>query len=407
MIVAYEAIDNEGRTRTSTMEASDERDAREQLRHQGLFVTRIVASKGDSVLKTQEKKSHHGKKGKLPLRVLTLLTRQLSMLLRAGSGLVPSLSAIAKQMQKPAHVAVIKEVIDELEDGRMLAEALKSQPRTFSPVYTAIVAAGEASGSLTEMLERLATIVGKARSLRKKIIGALAYPAVLMVMSFSIINVLLFFVVPRFNVMFTQLGVETPSVTKALLWVGATLQSHWILIVASIAFVIAASSVALMSDRGKQWLADVQIRIPIVGGLRRQLILAQVLRTMGVLIDSKVGVLETIELVRRSTRNSRFQQLFDGIEECVTSGQRVSTAFERSGVADPALCQAVHTGEDSGHLGESMLYCADMADESNEELITLVMKLMEPAILVVMGIVVGAVANALFIPLFDLTSAMR
>ncbi len=407
MIVAYEAIDKEGRTQTASVEASDEREAREQLRRKGLFVTRLEASKNSEATRVRERKSDGRDGGKLPLKVLTQVTRQLSMLLRAGSGLVPAISAISKQQKKPAHAALLQGVIDELEDGRSLAEALQMHPRTFNPVYTAIVAAGEASGTLTEMLERLSVIVGKAKAVRKKIVGALAYPAVLIGMCGSIVNVLLFFVVPRFNVMFTQLGVETPTITKWLLWLGATLQSQWLLIIVVLGAVVGGSVVAMMSDAGKQWMADMQLRIPIVGNLRRQLILAQVLRTMGVLVESKVGILETVALARRSTRSLRFQHFFDQIEECVSSGQRMSTAFERSIVAEPALCQAIHTGEDSGQLGGAMIYCADMADEDNEELITVVMRLVEPLILVLMGFVVGAVAMALFIPLFDITSAIR
>jgi len=406
MIVAYEAVDSEGRTKTASVEAKDERDAREQLRRQGLYVTRVEPVKDEQAVGARERKTAAGG-GKLPLKVLTQMTRQLSMLLRSGSGLVPALSAISKQMQKPSHAALMQELVDELEDGRPFAEALQMHPKTFNPVFTAIVAAGEASGSLTEMLERLGGIVGKARAVRKQIIGALAYPAVLISMCSSVINVLLFFVVPRFNVMFTQLGVDTPAVTEWLLWFGATLQSIWPFIVGTLILLVVATCYAVVSDAGKQWLADIQLRIPIVGKLRRQLILAQVLRTMGVLIDSKVGILETIALTRRSTRSRRFQDLFDGVEECVTSGQRMSTAFERSIVAEPALCQAIHTGEDSGQLGGAMLFCADMADEDNEELITLTMRLIEPIILVVMGVVVGGVAMALFIPLFDITSAIR
>jgi len=407
VIVAYEAVDSEGRTCAASVEASDEHDAREQLRRQGLFVTHVKVAKGSGAGGAQERRTSGEKGGKLPLRVLTQMTRHLSMLLRSGSGLVPSLNAISKQMKKPAHAAIVNEIIDELEDGRPLSEALRAHPRTFGPVYTAIIAAGEASGSLSEMLERLSGIVGKARTLRKKIIGALAYPAVLIVMSCSIMNVLLFFVVPRFNVMFTQLGVETPTVTKALLWVGSTLKSGWPFIVGALVMGVGGAVFALMRDEGKQWLADVQLRVPIIGKLRCQLILAQVLRTLGVLIDSKVGVLDAVALARQSTRSRRFQDLFDGIEKCVTSGERMSTAFERSAIADPALCQAVHTGEDSGQLGGSMLFCADMADEDNEELITLTMRLLEPVILVGMGFVVGTVAGALFIPLFDITSAIR
>jgi type II secretory pathway component PulF len=133
----------------------------------------------------------------------------------------------------------------------------------------------------------------------------------------------------------------------------------------------------------------------------------QVFRTMGTLVQSGVGVLDTLELARGSTRNSRFRRLFDEMHDAVTSGGQLSTAFEHSGVIDPSICQAVHTGEDSGNLGEALTYCADVLDETNAELISTLVKLVEPAILILMGLVIGCVAVSLFLPLFDMTSALR
>lgn len=344
---------------------------------------------------------------RLPLKILVQMTKQLSVLLRAGSGVVPALSAIQRQMKRPAHAALLGVLISDLEDGSTLTAALRRHPRIFDAVYCAIVAAGEASGSLTEMLERLAGIVGKRRILRKKIIGALAYPTLLVCMCANIMLVLLFFVLPRFADMFVQLGVETPSVTRVMLAVAGLLRGYWPAILAGVGAVIGLGVWAALHDAGRQWASNMQLSIPVIGGLRTKLIQAQIFRTMGMLLESGVGVLETLELVRESTRNRRFQQLFGNLEQVVTSGGRLSSAFEGSGLVEPSFCQAIYTGEDTGNLGGTLTFCADVLDESNEELITMVMRLIEPLILIGMGVVVGAVAIALFLPLFDMTSAIK
>ena len=141
--------------------------------------------------------------------------------------------------------------------------------------------------------------------------------------------------------------------------------------------------------------------------VRTRLIQGQIFRTMGTLISSRVGLLDTLALVRETTGNRRFQKLFDRLEEVVTSGGQMSTAFEESGLIEPYICQAVRTGEDCGSLGDAMTYCADVLDESNTELVDAVTRLIEPAILIVLGVVVGGVAISLFLPLFDMTSAMQ
>lgn len=344
---------------------------------------------------------------RLPLKILVQITKQLSVLLRAGSGVVPALSAIQRQMKRPGHAALLGVLINDLEDGSTLTAALRRHPRIFDAVYAAIVAAGEASGALTEMLERLAGIVGKRRALRKKIVGALAYPTLLVAMCANIMMVLLFFVLPRFADMFVQLGVETPSVTRAMLYIAALLRDYWPLILAGAGAIAGLCVWAALHDAGRQWASNIQLSIPLVGGLRAKLIQAQIFRTMGMLLESGVGVLETLELVRESTRNRRFQQLFSSLEQVVTSGGRLSSAFEDSGLVEPSFCQAIYTGEDTGNLGGTLTFCADVLDESNEELITMVMRLIEPVILIGMGVVVGAVAIALFLPLFDMTSAIK
>jgi type II secretory pathway component PulF len=185
------------------------------------------------------------------------------------------------------------------------------------------------------------------------------------------------------------------------------LTTYWPIALGIVSAAILGVVMAFTTNSGKQWLANVQVRIPIFGQLRSRLIQAQVFRTMGMLLGSRVGVLDTLELVRASTRNDRFQKLFGEIEEAVTGGGEISSAFEGCTFIEPYVCQAVHTGEQAGSLGGAISYCADMLDETNQELIDTVMKLIEPIILIGMGFVVGGVAISLFLPLFDMTSALR
>ena len=407
MILTYDAIDESGHESTATIDSPDQRQAVEQLRHKGLYVTRITESSDKGKSRESRFLRSGVTSGRLPLKLLAQITRQMSMLLRAGSGIVPAFQSLQRQMTKPSHAALIGQVVADLEDGQTLTETLRRHPRTFDGVYCAIVAAGEASGALAEMFARLSLIVGKSRAMRKKILGALAYPALLVAMCSQIFLVLLFFVLPRFNGMFIQLGVETPAMTQAMLTTGDVLRSYWPILVGVLLTGGTALAWAFTQDRGRQWASDAQLSIPIVGRLRARLIQGQVLRTLGMLLESRVNLLEAVELTRQSTRNSKFQNMFSGLEEAVTSGGRLSTAFEESGLVEPYICQAIHTGEDAASLGEAMTFCADILDETNEEYVNVVTKLLEPAILIVMGFVVGAVAISLFVPLFDMTSAIR
>ncbi|UCC30293.1 MAG: type II secretion system F family protein [Phycisphaerales bacterium] len=405
MILTYDAINAEGHSVNNTIEAPDSRAAVQELRRQGLYVTRVseeLDRRGSRAAGSRSSKAL-----RLPLKTLVLFTRQLAMLLRAGSGIVPAMMAIKRQMKKAGQAALLGKIIEDLEDGARLTDALRKHPGTFDPVYCAIISAGEASGTLTEMFERLASVVGKRRALRNKVVGALAYPALLIFMCGNILLALVFFVLPRFNNMFVQLGVDTPATTKLLLSIGDLVAGYWP-VVLGVLIVGGMGAVAMLtSATGQQWLSNVQIRIPVIGPIRSRLIQGQVFRTMGTLLESGVGVLDALELVRKSTRNNRFQKLFGDLDDVVTSGGLLSSAFEASRLVEPYTCQAIHTGEDSGNLGGALTYCAEMLDETNSELINALMRLMEPVILIGMGLVVGGVAVSLFLPLFDLTSAIR
>jgi len=410
VILTYEAIDAEGKPKTDTVEAADVKEAVTQLRGRGLFVTEIKeqadAKKRSSAGMAAASSRSSAANAKLPLKTLTLFTRQMAMLLQAGSGVVPALAAIKKQMTKPEQAAILGEMIHDLEEGGNLSDAMRKHPRAFSATYCAVIQAGEASATLTQMFERLARLVGKRKAMRNKVLGSMAYPVLLIIMSFKIVLVLLFFVLPRFGVMFEQLGAEVPVTTQVMLSASQIILHYWWAVAGVGAAVISASIWMVKGARGRQWISNMQTRIPVIGRVMSRLIQGQVFRTMGLLLESRVGVLDTLDLSRGATTNDQFAALFDRIEQAITGGGQLSSAFEESGLIEPYVCQAIKTGEDSGNLGGAITYCADVLDETNTELINAVTKLIEPVILIGMGLVVGAVAISLFMPLFDLTSAV-
>lgn len=406
MNLTFEAIDASGRDVSDVIEAPSLREAVEALRRQGLFVTHLARAKEGEIQPRLAGSGLQPGKVRFALRQRVLFTRQMAMLLASGSAVVPALKALARQFKKPDQQALIRGMIADLEAGLPLAEAMSKYPANFDASYCAVVAAGEASAMLPGMFTKLAAMMSKRKAMRTKVLGALAYPALLIVLCTVILSILLFFVIPRFGEMFASLRVPVPTSTAFMLSVSVGLRDWWFVPLGATAAGLVAAVYLVRSAAGRQFLSDVQIRIPLAGRVRSRLIQAELQRVLGMLIEARVGVLESVGLARGVTRNRRYGGLCDEIEGAVTSGNSISSALETSGLFEASICQAVRTGEESGRLGESISYVADVLDEENAELINMVTKLVEPVILIGMGVIVGLVAISLFMPLFDVTAAV-
>ena len=407
MKLAYKGIDRNGAMVADVIESSSIPEAIESLRQEGLFITDIQES---SSKKRVWRGTHVGagaKAGRLTLNELLLFTRQMAMLLRAGSPVVPALVAIAKQMKSTSRSAprsVIDKIRREMEGGRGLADAMTAFPQTFPETYIAVVGAGEMSANLPDLFTRLATMVSRKREIRNRIISAAAYPALLICLSFSIIMTMVVFVVPRFKALFASLNSPLPWSTKLMFGVSLFLRGNWPWFLG--AGVVAGTVVVLLckTSAGRQRLCDWQTRIPLAGKLFARLLLAQMYRVMGLLLESRVGLMETLQLAGRISSNKDYQTLLATMTETVEQGDRLGDAVTRSAMVPPSIAQAVVIGEESGHLDQAMLFVADIQDEDNAQMIDALTKLIEPIILIGMGFVVGAIALSLFIPLFDLAA---
>ncbi|MCH8912146.1 MAG: type II secretion system F family protein [Planctomycetes bacterium] len=403
MKLAYKGIDRNGATVADVIESSSIPEAIESLRQEGLFITDIQESSGKKRVWRGTNVGAGAKASRLTLNELLLFTRQMAMLLRAGSPVVPALVAIAKQMKSSSR-SVVDKIRRDMEGGRGLADAMKEFPHTFPETYIAVVGAGEMSANLPDMFTRLATMVTRKREIRNRIISATAYPALLICLSFSIVMTMVVFVVPRFKALFASLNSPLPWSTKLMFGVSLFLRGHWPWFLG--AGVVAVTVVVLLckTAAGRQRLCDWQTRIPLAGKLFARLILAQMYRVMGLLLESRVGLMETLQLAGRISSNKDYQTLLTTMTETVEQGDRLGDAVSRSAMVPPSIAQAVVIGEESGHLDQAMLFVADIQDEDNAQMIDALTKLIEPIILIGMGFVVGAIALSLFIPLFDLAA---
>jgi type IV pilus assembly protein PilC len=407
MNLAYEAIDAQGKPVAGTVDTADAAEAIEQLRRQGLFVTRITAAAGDAAgAKAAGRGGRRKLSGAKRLKNLAMFTRQLSVLVSSGTPLVQALGSLERQAKEKAWRDVLVALRGKVEEGATLSEAMAHQPGVFDPVCRSLIAAGESGGSFDTMLERLATMTRKQMQVRGAVVGAMVYPCLLIVIAVGVLALMLLFVLPRFIGLFEQLDAELPATTQFLVMLSNALRTYWwaIPLVGGGAFF--ALRTWLVTDAGRRTVDTLVLKVPMAGAIVRSFAVARITRVLGVLMAGRVPLLEALALARQTARNVRYVALVAAAEEAVTRGSTISAAFaEAEDLVTPSICEAIRSGEQSGQMGPLLLNIADFLDEDNEVVVKSLTSILEPLILVGLGLVVGFVALSMFMPLFDLTSA--
>lgn len=405
MQFAYQAIDSAGQRIADVVDAASRDEAAEIVRAQGLFPLNVADHPTEKAAAAPVASSRFGLDALANPRRLSMFTQQMSMLLGAGAGVVPSLAAIERQVSRGGWRDVIAAVRAEVEGGVSLAEALAKFPNRFDGVMRSMVAAGESSGRLPELFARLARMTRQQASIRNQLISASIYPLLLLVLAAAVVGGMMGFVLPRFAVLFSNLRVELPASTAYLIAVGAWLGPNWPWVVLAIGAVGIGSVVCIRTEKGMEIRDSLMVGLPGLGTVTRRIVVARLLRIWGLLLESRIPLLEAMKLSRGTTENRVFQRLFDQLEEAVTGGKSMVPVLENSKLITPAIVEGINTGEASGKMSVAILFLADQMDAENEQLVHALMRIVEPVILIVMGVVVGAVAISLFLPLFDIASA--
>lgn len=401
MQFAYEAMRSDGTVVADRVEAGDRSAALDDLRDKGLMVMRLdehkSAAQPDAPQNVKGRRVRGGD--------LILFTRQMKMLLESGAPLVPALEAAGRQTVKPSMRAMLHRVRERVEEGASLCDALEPERQHFDAVFRSMIAAGEATAALPEVFGRLSDLATRQAQTRKMVMGALLYPAILSILLVGVMSVLLFFVVPRFRVLFQSLDTALPVTTEMLFNLSLALRGGWPYLVGALVLVVGGIVTCLRLPQMRPWLDEMVLRLPVVGRIVSRLIFARVLRVWAAMLRCHVPLLDTIQQSREAVSNTAFMRLIDQVEDSVSQGGHMAQAIEEAGLADSVVVSAVRTGEENGRLSEAVDFVSGWMDDENTNLIQQVTRLAEPIILALMGVVVGFVALSLFVPLFDLATA--
>lgn len=404
MSFAFEALDSSGKPISGTLDAGSLEEATEQLHARRLFVTKVAEARETAAATMKQRASWlAGRPGNI--RDLLMFSQQMTMMLRAGSRVVPALEAIGSQVPKPGWQKILDDIHQQVEEGSSLSAAIAKYPAVFNETWRAIIASGESTGQTAEAFDRLATMTKQQQQVRTRLIGALVYPAVLMLISIGVLCVLMFFVLPRFDDLYQMLNTPLPAMTQALLNVSRWMLAHKIMVLLLMASAVTAPIMLWRLPGTRLWLDRVVVQTPLMGKLARSIILARIFRVWGTAVRSNVPLIESLELARGVTRHSLFVELMTRIIDTVSEGNSIGATLTAAPLVPRTMASAIATGEQSGQLGEALLFLAGYMEDENTQSLGTLTRLIEPIILVFMGATVGTVAISLFLPLFDLTTA--
>lgn len=404
MNLVYEAMDKSGQIVSDSIEAADVHEATEMLRREGLFVTELSEAGMKPLASRKNSRVAAGKGNQL--KNVAMFTRQLSVLVSTGTPLVQAIGALEKQSKNENWRVVVSTVRQRLEGGDSFSKALEVFPRHFDSIYRSLIEAGELGGHLDEMLTRLAKLTQNRIRVRNIVIGAMAYPLILIVVAFSVLGIMIGFVLPRFTGLFETLDAPLPPTTLMLLSLSDLIKSYWwAMMFGAVAGVFGWLSFC-RSQFGKRSIDSLILKIPTFGAIFRNFATARMIRLLGILLDSRVPLLDALNLTREGCKNFRYSELIAEAGEAVTRGENVSMVMARSDLVDPTIAEALRCGEQTGQMGSVLLTISDFLDEENEVVLKSLSSIIEPIILIVLGVLVGFVAVSMFMPLFDITAAV-
>ncbi len=400
----YLAFDDQGRRQKGLIEADTAKQARQQLRGMGLTPAELEELRGESTTRSSGPRRH---RDRIPVTALALVTRQLATLISAGQPVESALLAVSKQTQKPAARKILLAVRSRVLEGHALSDALREYPRVFDAMYCASLHAGEQSGLLDVVLERLADYMESRQQLQQKTALALIYPLLLTVVSILLVTGLLTFVVPQIIQVFEGFDQELPILTQWLIVVSDFFKDWGAYLLIALVLLVLLYRQAMKSARLRLLRDRLLLRLPMIRYLVRLSATSRFTRTMSLLVSSGVPALDAMQISTEVISNQPIRSAVQKAAERVREGGGIADALGESGYFSPLVLQLVANGEASGKLGE-MLERAARAEESEFENVTaLFLGIFEPSMILVMGLVVLVIVLAILLPIFDMNDLIQ
>ena len=396
---AYVALDTAGRERRGSVRAESAEEARAKLGARRLFVVRVDAASGSAVPPLLSR-NLIGRR-RLGAKQLTIFTRQLATLAMV-SPLEEALRTIARQTEKEQVRNILMSVHGSVLEGRRLSEAMGRESASFPPLYRGMVSAGEGSGTLPVILERLADLLERQAQVRSKVLSAVAYPIVLAIVATFVVFALMVFVVPKVVEQFEDVGQTLPLLTRMVIGLSDFLASWWWALLLALGLALFGAGRALR-DEGLRLRADrALLRLPLFGRLLRDLHAARMARTLSTMVASRLPLLEGLRLTTQTVHNRALRQATGEIAESVRTGGSLSGALKKAGIFPPLLVYLAASGEASGRLDLMLERAADYLEREFDSFTATALALLEPAIIIVMGAVVALIVLSILLPILQL-----
>jgi type IV pilus assembly protein PilC len=388
-----------GGTTTGEIEAPDRTAAVGELRKRAILVTKIQERAGG---KTPSKAG-----SKVKDKEMAIFTRQFSTMIDAGLPLVQCLNILAEQSESKNLRAVTDRVARSVEQGSTLADSLRRHPRTFDDLFTNMVEVGESGGILDVVFQRLAVYIEKAAALRRKVKGAMIYPASIMGVAALVVIFMLTFVIPTFTKMFKDLGADLPLPTQVVVWLSEFVRTYILLIIAAIVGCVFALRAYYRTEKGQATIDALLLKVPVMGTLIRKVAVARFTRTLGTLVSSGVPILEGLRITARTAGNKVVEKAVLQCRAAVTAGKTLAEPLKASGVFPPMVIQMISVGEQTGALDAMLSKIADFYDDEVDTAVSAMTALLEPIMIVVLGVLIGGLVVAMYLPIFKLVTLVK
>jgi type IV pilus assembly protein PilC len=340
-------------------------------------------------------------------RDIVILTRQFATMINSGLPLVQALEILSQQTENKVLAEVTKAVVYDVESGHTLADALRKHPKAFSDLFVNMVAAGEAGGILDTILLRLATFLEKNDAIVRKVKGAMIYPAVIFSVAGIAVSVLLIFVIPTFQSMFASVNLELPLPTRIVIGLSNLLKNYWWAMIGGAGFAAYALNRYYQTAPGKLQIDKLLLKAPVLGDLLRKSAVSRFTRTLGTLISSGVSILDGLEITARTAGNMVIHNAVMESRASIAGGETIAGPLAKSKVFPPMVISMIAVGEQTGGLDEMLTKIADFYDDEVDAAVGALLSLMEPIMIVVLGVIVGGMVVAMYLPIFDMVNAVQ
>ncbi len=337
---------------------------------------------------------------------IILFARQFSTMIDAGLPIIQCLDILYTQQTNATFRKMLKEIKDSVEGGATLAEALKKFPKQFDDLFVNMIAAGEAGGILDAILRRLAAYMEKAAKLKAKVKGAMTYPIVTLIIAVLVLAVILIFVIPVFEEMFADFGGELPTATKVVVAMSEMVKSKVIYIIIALIIFVFAYKKFSSTDKGRAVVDDLILKFPVFGDLLRKVAVAKFTRTMGTMLASGVAILEALDIVAKTAGNKTIENAIYDVRSGIAEGRTMADPLQEAGVFPPMVCQMISVGESTGALDAMLEKIADFYDEEVDQAVENLTSLIEPFMLVFLGVTIGGLVVAMYLPIFKMAGAI-